>query len=378
MATKAPKTRKAAAGDPNDPDGMYVWSRRYLEALRVRGYSERTVHNRGYDLGVFTEWCAARSITRPTEVTKPIIERYQRHLYHYRKPNSGKPLSFAAQICRLIAIRGLFKWLARQNVLLRNPASEIELPRAEKRLPRFVLTADEAERVLMQPDVRDPIGVRDRAILETLYSTGIRRIEVIHLTVFDLDAARGTLMVRLGKGKKDRMVPIGERAVAWITKYLSEVRPTLAVEPDEGALFLTNLGESFTPNRLSQLVRTYVDAANIGKRGSCHLFRHTMATLMLEGGADIRFIQAMLGHARLDTTQIYTQVSIRKLKEIHTATHPARMRPAARSESASDAEAAAPEETASAEAELLSALSAEAVEDGEEIAPDAARPGELI
>jgi integrase/recombinase XerD len=129
-------------------------------------------------------------------------------------------------------------------------------------------------------------------------------------------------MIRQGKGRKDRMVPIGERAVLWIKKYLADVRPSFAMEPDDRTLFLTGYGESIKPNRLSDIVAHYVDKANIGKRGSCHLFRHTMATLMLEHGADIRFIQQMLGHAELSTTQIYTQVSIRMLKEIHAKTHP--------------------------------------------------------
>jgi integrase/recombinase XerD len=127
-------------------------------------------------------------------------------------------------------------------------------------------------------------------------------------------------MVRQGKGKKDRMVPIGERAIAWLERYLRDARPRLVVPPDDGTLFLGATGEELSPNRLSQLVRGYVDAADLGKRGSCHLFRHTVATLMLENGADIRYIQEMLGHAELSTTQIYTQVSIRKLKQVHTLT----------------------------------------------------------
>ena len=130
------------------------------------------------------------------------------------------------------------------------------------------------------------------------------------------------MMVRQGKGKKDRMVPIGERAIAWLERYLGDARPGLMVPPDDGTLFLGATGEELSPNRLTQLVRGYVDAADIGKRGSCHLFRHTMATLMLENGADIRYIQEMLGHAELSTTQIYTQVSIRRLKHVHTLTHP--------------------------------------------------------
>jgi integrase/recombinase XerD len=279
------------------------------------------VENRESYLGFFIAWCEARSILRPQEVTKPILESYQRYLYHHRKPD-GKPLSFRAQHSRLVPVRGYFKWLTRQNVLLSNPASELELPRLEKRLPRYVLTAEEAERVIEQPDIREPLGVRDRAMLEVLYSTGIRRMEVVGLSLYALDADRGTLMIRLGKGKKDRMVPIGERAIGWLEKYLYRVRPALVTGPDEGTLFLTNLGESFSPNRLTQLVRNYVDAAELAKRGACHLFRHTCATLMLENGADIRYIQEMLGHAELSTTQIYTQVSIRKLKQVHQATHP--------------------------------------------------------
>jgi len=158
-----------------------------------------------------------------------------------------------------------------------------------------------------ETEIGDALGVRDRAILETLYSTGMRRSELIGLKLYDLDTERGTIMVRQGKGKKDRMIPIGERAVAWIEKYLADVRPELVVDPAEGILFLTNLGQAFTPNRPTQLVRQYVIAAELGKTGACHLFRHTMATLMLEHGADIRFIQAMLGHAELTTTQIYTR-----------------------------------------------------------------------
>jgi integrase/recombinase XerD len=187
-----------------------------------------------------------------------------------------------------------------------------------------VLNIREAEAVLAKANIHDPLGLRDRAILETLYSTGIRRLEVIGLKIFDIDHDRGTIMIRQGKGKKDRMVPIGNRALKWIERYTGEVRPRLVIDPNDTTLFLTHLGEAFTTNRLTQMVREYVDSADIGKRGSCHLFRHTMATLMLENGADVRFIQAMLGHAKLETTQIYTQVSIRKLKEIHEATHPAK------------------------------------------------------
>jgi len=302
---------------------MAVRMDQYLEWMRVTNYSERTVENRQLYLSYFIVWAEDRGLTRPTEITKPILERYQRFLYHYRKKD-GNPLSFRSQHSRLVPVRAWFKWLTKNNHILYNPASELELPRLERRLPKHVLTIREAETVMRVPNLSDPLGVRDRAILETLYSTGIRRMEVIGLKLYDMDTDRGTLMVRQGKGKKDRMVPIGQRAINWIEKYLTEVRHRLLLDPNDVTLFLTHLGEGFTTNRLTQMVREYVDAADIGKRGSCHLFRHTMATLMLENGADVRFIQAMLGHAKLETTQIYTQVSIRKLKEIHEATHPAK------------------------------------------------------
>lgn len=219
-------------------------------------------------------------------------------------------------------MRAWFRWLTKRNVVPFNPASELELPKLGRRLPKAVLTPKEAEQVLAVPDLTEPLGVRDRAIIELLWSTGIRRQEVIDLGVWDRDPERGTLMIREGKGKRDRLVPIGERAIGWASRYLDEVRPGLVVPPDDGVLFLSVEGGPLGPRRLTQLVGRYVQQAKLTKRGACHLFRHSCATAMLEGGADIRFIQAQLGHVLLSTTQLYTQVSITKLKEIHTATHP--------------------------------------------------------
>jgi integrase/recombinase XerD len=354
----------AALGRRDDPQGMAAYVARYLEWLRVHNYSDATVNNRELYLGYFLVWAAERGLTQPKSITKPILERYQRSLYHLRKAN-GEPITFRGQHARLVPIRAFFKWLARQNYLLYNPASELELPRLEQRLPKHVLTKTEVEQVLQQPDVSEAMGLRDRAILETFYSTGMRRSELMGLSLFDLDRERGTIMIRQGKGKKDRMIPIGERAVKWIDRYLNTVRPELAIGRGNTTLFLTSTGEAFTPNRLTQLVRDYVNAADIGKSGSCHLFRHTMATLMLENGADIRYIQAMLGHAELSTTQIYTQVSIRKLKEIHTATHPGKVRTARLAASVTEAVEKPAEPMPSAD-DILAALAAEAAEEDDE------------
>ena len=324
MPKKGQRTAKVWPGDPSDATGFVVLAASYFEALRVHNYSEKTVESREHHLREFVKWAAERSLARPAEVTKPILERYQRHLYHHRKKN-GQPLSFRSQHGCLVPVRAFFKWLCRQNQLLANPAADLDLPRAEKRLPRHVLTASETERVLALPDVAEPLGLRDRAILEAFYSTGMRRMELLGLKLYDLDQERGTVFIRQGKGKKDRMIPMGERAFAWVSRYLEEARGSLALTPDEGIVFLTNVGLAFEPNRLTQLARNYVGKAEIGKTGACHLFRHTCATLMLENGADIRFIQQLLGHEKLETTQIYAQVSIRMLKEVHTRTHPARL-----------------------------------------------------
>jgi len=294
---KGVRTELPPIGDINDPESLYNSMRRFLQWQAEKNYSPKTIENREVYLRYFIQWCDDRGLGQPQEITKPIIERYQRYLFLYRKKN-GEPLSTRSQHVRVVPIRAWFKWLARQNHILYNPASDIEMPRLERRLPKHILTVDESEAIINQPDTRKPTGIRDRAILETLYSTGIRRMELINLKLFDIDNDRGTVMVRQGKGRKDRMIPIGERALKWIEKYQSDVRPELSTPNDEGVLFLTHLSEAFTPNRLTQMVRDYIDAADIGKRGSCHLFRHTMATLMLENGADVRFIQAMLGHVR--------------------------------------------------------------------------------
>jgi integrase/recombinase XerD len=308
--------------DSHDPHGMARSYADYLTSLEVRNFSPLTVNNRRLALIAFLRWCQERDLARPQDVTRTILESYQHWMYRHRKAN-GNPLGSTTQRGRLVAIKDYFRWLCRQNVILHNPASELEMPRGERRLPKGCLSESEIERVIAVPDLTQPLGVRDRAILETLYSTGIRRIEVVRLALGDLHVERRVLFIRQGKGKKDRVVPIGERALFWIGKYLAEVRPEMLLDPREQALFLSGYGDSaMSADYLSRLVSQYVRAAGIA-HGGCHLFRHSCATLMLENGADIRFIQQMLGHANLSTTQIYTEVSIQQLQRIHAMTHPA-------------------------------------------------------
>jgi integrase/recombinase XerD len=293
----------------------------HLAWRQTKGQTELTVLNARQLLGYFVAWCEERGITRPVDVARSTIERYQKWLCAYRQPKSDRPLSFTSQSKRVGLVVELFRWLSRCNRILVHPGADIELPKVEKRLPD-VLTVAEAERILGVIDVTTALGVRDRAVLETLYSTGMRRMEICALGLHDVDLEGGIVKVRQGKGSKDRVIPIGARAVAWIEKYIAEVRPGLVADPQERALFITMYGAPFSKGHVTTTARAYKLLAGVEKKGSCHIFRHTAATQMLENGADTRYVQALLGHEALQTTQIYTKVAIRKLKEVHTATHP--------------------------------------------------------
>ena len=319
------KERTEVAFPRGGTDNLADYANGYLDHLRIRNYTESTIEGRRYALDAFLRWCCERELIRADAITLPILEGYLRHVHRYRKPN-GKPLSNSAQRGRIGAVRELFRWLCRGHHLLYNPASELEMPRKEKSLPEEPLSIGQVEDILGQPDISDLLGVRDRAMMELLYSTGMRRSELTSLELSAVNQERCTAQVRQGKGRKDRLVPVGARALSWLERYLLEVRPLLTVSANETALFLTSYGEAFNPDVLSRKVSKYIKKADIGRNGSCHLFRHSCATHMLEGGADIRFIQQLLGHENLETTQIYTEVSIKQLLEVHARTHPAKLK----------------------------------------------------
>jgi integrase/recombinase XerD len=315
-----------SGGEALDPNSVAALAARYLDHLTMtRGLSRESKKSTRLRLARFASYLDERGIARPIEVTKEVLEQYQRSVFNHRRKD-GRPLRRTTQNQYLIVVRTFFRWLQKERVILYNPAEELELLKEEKTLPRHVLRADEVDEVLNAIDVTQPSGLRDRALLETMYSAGIRRHEAGGLKVFDLDMERGMLMVREGKGKKDRVVPIGERALSWIQKYLDEVRPFWVKDEDDGALFLSDRGTALSLRMITNIGRKRIEASGLYQPGdACHILRHSAATLMLEGGADIRYIQEFLGHAQLSTTEIYTKVSIEKLKEVHEATHPARM-----------------------------------------------------
>ena len=316
QAQRGGNDRRPDNFDRSAPDALALWRDTYLESLGARNYAEGMLEGRRDVLKVFLAWAAERDLTRASQITRPILESYQRWLWRCTKANGQRP-GWSTQRNRLGVLKDFFRWVTRQDVILHNPASEVELPRMEKRLPQAVLTLPEVERLLAVPDVTDPLGIRDRTMLEVFYSCGIRRTELCRIDLPDVNTERRTLHVRLGKGKKDRVVPIGTRAVHWLKHYLQAVRPRLCLVTRTQALFLTGYGGPFNPDVVNRMVSAWLTQAGLKCKGCCHIPRHACATHRLENGADIRFIKQLLGHKKLDTTAIYTEVSIKQLQEVH-------------------------------------------------------------
>jgi len=294
----------------------------YIEWRRSLHRANSTVQDDARCLFHFRTWCIGMHITHPGHVTLDHLLQYSTCIQRMKKKD-GQPLSESRQCSRMYRIVTWYGWLHKAGTIVHDPTRSLTLKRPKKSLPKPVLTHDEVEHIMMQPDLNTVCGIRDRAMLETLYSTGIRRAELLNIALDDLNRSTGVLFVRLGKGKKDRVVPAGERCIVWIERYLYEARPSLVCYPEDPALFLTIEGTPLSSAYLSELVRNYITKAGITKQGACHLFRHSMATGMLENGADTRYIQQILGHEQLSTTQIYTRVSIKSLQQVYTKTHPA-------------------------------------------------------
>lgn len=302
----------------------WVLLEKFIEWLRAHNYSESTVQTRYNHIILFIAWCNERGILEPKYISVEQLERYQIWSNNYRKSNT-RYLSVETQAQRITSVKMFFRYMFKSKYLDYDPSTEITLPKVVKKLPKALLNSNETEKVLGCADLSTSKGKRDRAMMEVLYSTAIRRAELTNLKLEDLDKERGLLWIRGGKGAKDRVVPIGERAIAFLELYLEKVRPLLASlsgGQDEAIMFLNKDGLPFALEGVGNTIRQYIKKAELGLVGSCHIFRHTCATLMLEGGADIRYIQEMLGHNSLATTQIYTKVSGNKLKEVHTRTHP--------------------------------------------------------
>ncbi len=288
----------------------------------MRRYSGLTVVSRRAMLGYFVQYCSNRRVNQASKLTAEIVSRYQTALSNHRKTN-GQPLSEGTQTQRLIAVAQFLRYLAEIGVLRSDLSAVLHLPRTCNRLPKNLLSAAEVETLLHFPNTRKPLGLRDRAILELLYSTGIRRCELCRLDLVHLDTNAQTVRVDQGKGARDRMVPVGERALRWVRRYVAKARPKLAAANGSPALFLDSHGRRLRPAIFGNHVSWLIRRALPGRAGGCHALRHAFATGLLRNGCDIRHIQAMLGHVKLETTAIYTHVCIGELAKAHRRFHPA-------------------------------------------------------
>ena len=295
---------------------------RYLLDIRLRNFSPRTVESNTLTLRSFARWCDDLGITRAREITDEVLSGYRRYIFHYINPASGKPLKFSSQAYRLTTVRTFCRWMVKSKITDTDPTLNMEIPQVTKRRIAEVLTIDEVHALLAAPDVSQLLGIRNRAILETFFSTAIRASELRNLQLADIHASRGVVHVRHGKGDKDRLVPIGKQATEWIEKYRIDVRPALANNHSGTCLFIGQRGKRLSREMLALIVRQCMKDADIKKIGACHILRHTAASLMLEAGADLRSLQLYLGHEKLDTTQIYTHMTIGRLKDVHGRTHP--------------------------------------------------------
>jgi integrase/recombinase XerD len=285
----------------------------FMERLKVLRYSPATVASREYSLRVFFQWFGQAEVR---DVSQQTVRDYQEHLL-------GRYTTHTTHV-HLIALRRFFEHLEKTDALLVNPCEGVPLPRMEDRLPRNILTPEEVGRILDAPDVNTKKGIRDKAILETFYSTGIRLEEMSRLTVHDVDLS-GYVRVNRGKGAKDRVVPLGVKAAECVRHYLQDVRALWCRDnPDERALWLSwRWPHQPVKKQIIQVtVRQYAKAVGITKQASPHVWRHTCATHLVGNGANIAYAQLLLGHRTLRTTQIYTRVSVPEIKVTHAQTHP--------------------------------------------------------
>ena len=291
----------------------------YQDDVRLR-FEPKSVDDYFTHLRAFLGWLQEKGIELG-EVRTEDIQLHQNDVLAQKKKD-GKPYSMGHHENRLIAIKSLFRFLYQRGYILHDPASTLSFQRRENRIPRVILTPGEARKLIEAAKEETPCGLRDRAILETLYATGVRVSELSKLTPFDIDLEEKTLRVLLGKGRKDRKVPLTDCAAEALAIYLESGRPKLLARAKASYLFLADKGGRLQRAVLSRIVQRYARRAKVKKHVTCHVFRHSVATHLLRGGADIRHIQKLLGHGSLHSTQRYTRVEISDLKKAIARAHP--------------------------------------------------------
>ena len=293
---------------------------RFLDHLRVeRGVADNTVKAYGRDLRLYVDALRGRGISRADAIVEEDIVAF---LAGLKEPEADARRYSNASVARVLAaVRGFHRWLLREGTCPEDPSRHVMAPRVSKALPKALSRADVERLIGAVPDAATPTALRDRAILETLYGAGLRISELTALDVGDVDLEDRTVRC-MGKGSKERVVPIGRAAVNAVQEYLRQARPALARARSGHALFLNVRGDRLTRQGCWKLLKKYVEAARLRRRISPHTLRHSFATHLLDGGADVRAVQELLGHASISTTQIYTLVSQEKLREVYDRAHP--------------------------------------------------------
>jgi integrase/recombinase XerD len=305
---------------PIDPRSFEGALEALLDELRVRWYSKQLLKQVRIVLLRFFAFLRAKRVRDLRAVSEAHVVDYAR-IVAGTKTRKGTCYTAATQRSYMMTVQRLFRFLVRQAMILQDPTLNLVLP-SWKKLPRAVLNQAHARRLVACPDPITARGKRDRALLELLYGTAIRVGECERLNLKDLDLAKGLLMIRSGKGRKDRVVPVVGRAAAALDVYLRESRPELVKDPREGTLFITSWGTRLNTKRIQDLVRSNAKAAGIDIRVTPHTLRHGCATHLLQGGADVRHVQKLLGHSNVQTTAIYTHVDTRDLARVMERAHP--------------------------------------------------------
>lgn len=297
---------------------------KYAAHLLALNRAERTVKAHAARLARFFDFAERKGVEEPQTVSRALLMEYQGYLAGCVN-HRGRRSSVAVQNQHLSVVAGFFKHLVQSGAATHNPADDLQYARSPRRLPKAVLSPEAVRRILREPDLHTLIGFRDRTILEVLYSSGLRRQELLNLESEDVDLQEGFLMVRQGKGGKDRVVPIGKVACRYLETYAAGVRPQMAaraVGTPSKRLFLSARGTPMSRNAVNELVEKYARQAELDVHVSPHAFRHAFATHLVRNRAGIRQVQEMLGHSKLSSTQEYVRLTVTDLKEAHHKYHP--------------------------------------------------------
>jgi integrase/recombinase XerD len=294
----------------------------FREHLRVKNYSPASISSYRDHLEGFCTYLRENDVGDLRRVTRDFLEGYQLKIAG-EISRTGRRYSVATISVKVRAVKRFFEYLEESGHLLINPAEYLKEPEKETRLPRVVLTREEARKILDQPNLSTLKGIRDRTVLEVFYSTGIRLGEMIKLTIYDCDLQGGFLRVNKGKFAKDRVIPLGRHAVKFLKEYITHVRlHHTRNDKTVRNLFVNQLGKPLSNQVTEIMVRGYARAAGLKKKVSPHTFRHTFATELVKNGADITAVQKMLGHSDLKVTHIYARVAGVEVKETHARHHP--------------------------------------------------------